>query len=152
VLFAVSTSQVWPKVIEIAAPLLFYAMTPAAYLATTATYRSAFIIINFWFVVAELVFWVLAKRNFIEEYFMDWNPKEVRQQGLGSLWFRGRKDRFCGRDTQQCSSFQSSDYKSAQIGFMVLARRNFIEEYFMDWNPKEVRQQGLGFFSELGAG
>jgi hypothetical protein len=75
---------VWPKVIEIAAPLLFYGMTPAAYLATNATYRSAFIIINFWFVVAELGFWLLARRNFIEEYFQDWNPKEVRLQGLNN--------------------------------------------------------------------
>jgi hypothetical protein len=66
-----------------AAPLLFYGLTPAAYLATQATYRLAFIIINFWFVVAELGFWVFARRNFIEEYLNDWNPKEVRQQGVG---------------------------------------------------------------------
>jgi hypothetical protein len=66
--------------------MLFYGLTPAAYLATQATYRSAFIIINFWFVVTELVFWVLARRNFIEEYLQDWNPKEVSnsiQQGSG---------------------------------------------------------------------
>lgn len=73
--------QVWPKIIEIAAPLLFYGLTPAAYLATQATYRSAFIIINFWFVAAEVGFMVLARRNFIKEYYQDWSPKEVRQQG-----------------------------------------------------------------------
>lgn len=76
------TWQVWPKVIEVIAPLLFYGMTPAAYLATQATYRSAFIIINFWFVAAEVAAWVLLKRNFIEEYLQDWNPKEVRQRGF----------------------------------------------------------------------
>jgi hypothetical protein len=37
----------------------------------------------------------------------------------------------------------SAYFKSAELGFMVLARRNFIEDYFMDWNLKEVRQQGL---------
>jgi hypothetical protein len=41
------------------------------------------------------------------------------------------------------------------MGFVVLARRNFIEEYFKDW--KEVRQQGgvslelrLQFLAEIG--
>ncbi|KAF6261171.1 hypothetical protein COO60DRAFT_812564 [Scenedesmus sp. NREL 46B-D3] len=83
--FRAGQCQVWPKVIEIAAPLLFYGLTPAAYLATQATYRSAFIIINFWFVAAEVGFMVLARRNFIKEYYQDWSPKEVRQQG-SAVW------------------------------------------------------------------
>lgn len=75
-------SQIWPKVIELTAPLLFYGMIPAAYLHTYATYQSAFIMINFWFVAVELVF-LAAGRNFIEEYLNDWNPKEVR--GVGAV-------------------------------------------------------------------
>jgi hypothetical protein len=38
--------QVWPKVIEMAAPVPFVALIPVAYLATVPTQKTAFITIK----------------------------------------------------------------------------------------------------------
>lgn len=38
--------QVWPKVIELAAPIPFLAMIPPGYIATAATQKTAFITIK----------------------------------------------------------------------------------------------------------
>lgn len=69
--------QKWPKAIEIVAPFLFYGLIPAAYLATQITYKTVFIIINYWFVFWQIIFWVGLKRNFMQEYLEDWNPQRV---------------------------------------------------------------------------
>ena len=74
---AVAAKQKWPKVIEVVAPILFYGLMPAAYLATQWTYRTVFITINFWFVFWQLLLWLGLGINFMEEYLEDWNLREV---------------------------------------------------------------------------
>jgi hypothetical protein len=68
--------QVWPKIIEVAAPLLFYGLILPAFLATDVTHDLAFVVINFWFVAVQLGS-ILLGRNFIREYYHDLNPKAV---------------------------------------------------------------------------
>lgn len=68
--------QVWPKIIELAAPVPFVAMIPAGFLAPVPTQKTGFITINMWFVLVEVVV-LLAGRNFMMDYLQDWNPKEV---------------------------------------------------------------------------
>lgn len=63
--------------IELIAPVLFYALIPPAYLATVITYRTVFISINFWFVFWQVMLWLGLGINFMEEYLQDWNPREV---------------------------------------------------------------------------
>ncbi|KAF8055944.1 NADH dehydrogenase [ubiquinone] 1 alpha subcomplex subunit 13-B [Scenedesmus sp. PABB004] len=69
--------RVYPKVIELAAPVLFYGLTPAAFAAPGPTARAAFIVINFFFLAVEAAAWALLGRCFMDEYLRDWSPREA---------------------------------------------------------------------------